>query len=108
MMLVALEQHLTDFNFKDVRDGIVKLRQLGRIMTGSDALGLRECTCRVCGAQQLACLALRDCRCRQTFPMKISVMPADSNPTEYDWNVARNMQRRIFDAELFRRLSPRI
>ena len=39
MMLEALKQHLTDFNFKDVRDGVVELRQLGRIMTGSDALG---------------------------------------------------------------------
>ena len=35
----ALEQHLTDFNFKEVRDGVVKLRQLGRITTGSVALG---------------------------------------------------------------------
>ena len=42
MMLEALKQHLTDFNFKDVRDGVVKLRQLGRIMTGSDALGAKE------------------------------------------------------------------
>ena len=38
MMLEASEQHLTDFHFKEVRDGVVKLRQLGRIMTGAAAL----------------------------------------------------------------------
>ena len=38
MVLEALEQHLADFNFKEVRDVVVKLRQLGRIMTGAVAL----------------------------------------------------------------------
>ena len=38
MMLQALEEHLTDFNFKEVRDAVVKLGQLGRIMTGAVAL----------------------------------------------------------------------
>ena len=32
MVLEALEQHLADFNFKEVRDVVVKLRQLGRII----------------------------------------------------------------------------
>ena len=79
MMLEALEQHLMDFNFKEVRDGVVKLRQLGRGHDRFRRPRLRECARRVCGAQQLACLALRDCRCCQTSPVKISVMPAESN-----------------------------
>ena len=37
-MLEALEKHLTDFAFREVRDALVKLRQLGRIMTGPVAL----------------------------------------------------------------------
>ena len=37
-MLKALEKHLPDFAFREVRDDLVKLRQLGRIMTGPVAL----------------------------------------------------------------------
>ena len=62
MMLEALEQHLADLNIKEVRDGVVKLRQFGRIMMGVVALCCETRVSPPClRAQQPARPALRDC-----------------------------------------------
>ena len=96
MMLEALEQHLADLNIKEVRDGVVKLRQFGRIMMGVVALCCETRVSPPCLRSSTTCASrtarlqaenfpnLGRCtlcwRCRQASPMRISVMLADSNP----------------------------
>ena len=96
MMLEALEQHLVDLHIKEVRDGVVKLRQLGRIMMGVVALCCEMRVSPPCLRSSTTCASrtsslqagnfpnLGRCtlcwRCRQASPMRISVMLADSNP----------------------------
>ena len=58
VMLEALEQHLADFNFKEVRDVVVKLRQLDRIMTGAVALC---CECEPSVFEELNNLCVSRC-----------------------------------------------
>ena len=58
MVLEALEQHLADFNFKVVKDVVVKLGQLGRIMTGAVALC---CECEPSVFEELNNLRVSHC-----------------------------------------------
>ena len=102
-MLKALEQHLTDFNFKEVRDGVVKLRQLGRIMTGPSPSVARVCPS--CLRSSTTCVS-RASKWQVTTVSKLGKMYArlEVSPdvsdedlrhacrwqsAEYDWNVAR-------------------
>ena len=58
MVLEAFEQHLADFNFKEVRDVVVKLGQLGRIMPGAVALC---CECEPSVFEELNNLRVSHC-----------------------------------------------
>jgi len=114
MTLKALDRDLTDFNIKQVRDGDVKLRQLGRIMTGSIALCCEGEPC----VFELNNLRVSHFETAGGEPSKLGKMyallevsPGASNDdlrhacrqqsAEYDVDVVWDIQWRIVDAEKF-------
>ena len=106
-------QHLIDFNFKEVRDGVVKLRHIGQIMTGPVAI------CCECGPSVFEELNNLRVSHFETSGVKLSKLGEDvrsagvvarrlqrGGPSCFQttirrvrWEVVWDIQRRIVDAE---------
>ena len=114
-MLEALEKHLTDFAFREMRDDRVKLRHLGRIMTIPVALC---CECEPLVFEELNALRILHFETAGEELSKLGKMyallevsPSASNEdlrhavrqksAEYDADEVCDMLQRIVDAEQF-------